>query len=90
MRDILTRINYFYRLNEMFVNMERFKLLRKVVWFAMILLLLQLVIMAVVIYPMSTLMWLSILIVAVLGLYLGRISLALISELDKKELNGRK
>lgn len=74
----------------MFVNMERFKLLRKVVWFAMILLLLQLVIMAVVIYPMSTLMWLSILIVAVLGLYLGRISLALISELDKKELNGRK
>ncbi len=70
--------------------MERFKLLRKVVWFAMILLLLQLVIMAVVIYPMSTLMWLSILIVAVLGLYLGRISLALISELDKKELNGRK
>lgn len=74
----------------MFVNMERFKLLRKVVWFAMILLLLQLVIMAVVIYPMSTLMWLSILIVALLGLYLGRISLALISELDKKELNGRK
>ena len=74
----------------MLVNMERFKLLRKVVWFAMILLLLQLVIMAVVIYPMSTLMWLSILIVAVLGLYLGRISLALISELDKKELNGRK
>ena len=70
--------------------MERFKLLRKVVWFAMILLLLQLVIMAVVIYPMSTLMWLSILIVAVLGLYLGRISLALISELDRKELNGRK
>lgn len=65
--------------------MERFKTLRKVIWLAVILLFLQLVIMAVVMYPMATVLWLSLAIVAVLGLYLGRISLALLAELEKKE-----
>lgn len=65
--------------------MERFKTLRKVIWLAVILLFLQLVIMAVALHPMATVLWLSLVIVAVLGLYLGRISLALLAELEKKE-----
>lgn len=60
-------------------------MLKKVIWLAIILLFLQLVIMAAVLYPMATVLWLSLLVVAVLGLYLGRISLALLAELEKKE-----
>ncbi len=68
--------------------MERFKTLRKVIWLAVILMFLQLVILVAVLFPLTTVMWMSVGILAVLTLYLGRISLALLAELEKKERDG--
>lgn len=65
--------------------MERLKTFRYIVWMAAVLLLVQLVMFVAVMFPLTTFLWLFVGVMAVLVLYLVRISLVLIGELEKKE-----
>lgn len=69
--------------------MERLKTLKYVIWIAALLLVLQLSILIAVMFPLTNFLWLTVAVVAIVGLYLVRIALVLLGELEKKEKDGK-
>ena len=65
--------------------MERYKQLRKVIFLLAAILILELVFLGYLVLPGSMFIWISIGVIAVVGLYLIVISLALVRELNKTE-----
>ena len=69
--------------------MERLRSLRTVVWIIAAILLLELVMLVLILWPGSFFLWTSLGILALLGLYLVRISQSLLSELMEKEKDNK-
>lgn len=70
-------------------NMEKLKTIKSIIWIAGALFFIQLVMLAVVLNPSAPVIWLSLAVLAILGLYFIRVSLTLAKEL-RDRMEGRK
>ena len=65
--------------------MEKLKMLRTIVWMASVLLLVELAMLVVMIRPTSFFVWATLAVIALMCVYLIRLSLGLIGELQNRE-----
>ena len=70
-------------------EMEKLKAIKSIIWIAGTLFFLQLVMFIIMLRPLNTYMWISIAVLAILGIYFIRVSLSLAKELKERMQGGK-